>query len=63
MDDLAKDFKKSVTMKALTLLSDEKTINVKLFGKNKIYLADQSKFDIPSDAELQALEAGWYTIS
>ena len=59
MDDLAKDFKKSVTMKALASLSEEKTINVKLFGKNKIYLADQTKFDVPNEAELEALEAGW----
>ena len=36
VDDLAKEFKKSITVKALAALSEEKAINVKLFGKNKI---------------------------
>jgi hypothetical protein len=36
VDDLAKEFKKSTTVKALAALSEEKAIQVKLFGKVKI---------------------------
>lgn len=36
VDDLANEFKKSTTVKALAALSEEKTIQVKFFGKVKI---------------------------
>jgi hypothetical protein len=45
-------------MKALAALTEEKTITVKLFGKVKIYLADQAKFKIPDEASLVALDNG-----
>jgi len=51
-------------VKALAALTEEAKIQVKLFGKVKIYLADQSKFEVPDeqaleklDAEIQALSA------
>ena len=41
-----------MVLKALAALTEEKAITVKLFGKVKIYLADQSKFEV-RDASLK----------
>ena len=46
MDDVAASYKKSKVLKALAALTEEKAITVKLFGKVKIYLADQSQFEV-----------------
>ena len=43
-------------MRSLAALTEEKAISVKLFGKVKIYLADQSKFEVPDEEALRALE-------
>jgi hypothetical protein len=46
VDDVAASYKKSMVLKALAALTEEKAITVKLFGKVKIYLADQSQFEV-----------------
>jgi hypothetical protein len=43
-------------VKSLAALTEEKAISVKLFGKVKIYLADQSKFEVPDEEALRTLE-------
>ena len=40
---------------------DSKEIQVKLFGKIKIYLADQKQFPVPSEAELKRIDSGYQT--
>ena len=37
---------------------DSKQIQVKAFGKIKIYLADQKQFAVPSESELKKIDAG-----
>jgi hypothetical protein len=37
---------------------DSKRIQVKIFGKIKIYLADQKQFAVPSEAELKRIDSG-----
>ena len=44
-----------------TMQEDSKEIQVKLFGKIKIYLADQKQFPVPSEAELKRIDSGYQT--
>jgi hypothetical protein len=38
---------------------DSKAIQVKLFGKIKIFLADQKQFPVPSEEELKRIDEGF----
>ncbi|XP_020020753.1 homologous-pairing protein 2 homolog isoform X1 [Castor canadensis] len=48
---------KAAVVKALEQLAQQGKIKEKMYGKQKIYFADQDQFDIVSDADLQSLDA------
>eukprot|EP00069_Balaena_mysticetus_P001746 bmy_15657T0 len=48
---------KAAVVKALDQLAQQGKIKEKMYGKQKIYFADQEQFDMVSDADLQALDA------
>uniref|UniRef100_A0A8D0UX11 Homologous-pairing protein 2 homolog n=1 Tax=Sus scrofa TaxID=9823 RepID=A0A8D0UX11_PIG len=48
---------KAAVVKALEQLAQQGKIKEKVYGKQKIYFADQDQFDMVSDADLQGLDA------
>ncbi|XP_040851725.1 homologous-pairing protein 2 homolog isoform X2 [Ochotona curzoniae] len=48
---------KTAVVKALEQLAQQGKIKEKMYGKQKIYFADQAQFDAVSDADLQGLDA------
>ncbi|XP_045382558.1 homologous-pairing protein 2 homolog isoform X1 [Lemur catta] len=48
---------KAAVVKALEQLAQQGKIKEKMYGKQKIYFADQEQFDMVSDADLQCLDA------
>ncbi|XP_068834810.1 homologous-pairing protein 2 homolog isoform X2 [Capricornis sumatraensis] len=48
---------KTAVVKALEQLAQQGKIKEKMYGKQKIYFADQDQFDVVSDADLQGLDA------
>ncbi|XP_012582055.1 PREDICTED: homologous-pairing protein 2 homolog isoform X2 [Condylura cristata] len=48
---------KAAVVKALEQLAQQGKIKEKMYGKQKIYFADQDQFDTVSDADLQSLDA------
>ncbi|TEA40107.1 hypothetical protein DBR06_SOUSAS8210031, partial [Sousa chinensis] len=48
---------KAAVVKALDQLAQQGKIKEKMYGKQKIYFADQEQFDTASDADLQVLDA------
>ncbi|XP_035889828.1 homologous-pairing protein 2 homolog isoform X1 [Phyllostomus discolor] len=48
---------KAAVVKALDQLAQQGKIKEKMYGKQKIYFADQDQFDMVSDADLQSLDA------
>lgn len=48
---------KAAVVKALEQLAQQGKIKEKMYGKQKIYFADQDQFDMVSDADLQSLDA------
>ncbi|NIG59828.1 homologous-pairing protein 2-like [Pontoporia blainvillei] len=48
---------KAAVVKALDQLAQQGKIKEKMYGKQKIYFADQEQFDTVSDADLQVLDA------
>ncbi|XP_040353557.1 homologous-pairing protein 2 homolog isoform X1 [Herpailurus yagouaroundi] len=47
---------KAAVVKALEQLAQQGKIKEKMYGKQKIYFADQDQFDMVSDADLQGLD-------
>ncbi|PNI33855.1 PSMC3IP isoform 1 [Pan troglodytes] len=47
---------KAVVVKTLEQLAQQGKIKEKMYGKQKIYFADQDQFDMVSDADLQGLD-------
>ncbi|KAI2583118.1 PSMC3 interacting protein [Homo sapiens] len=47
---------KAVVVKTLEQLAQQGKIKEKMYGKQKIYFADQDQFDMVSDADLQVLD-------
>ncbi|XP_036889074.1 homologous-pairing protein 2 homolog isoform X1 [Sturnira hondurensis] len=48
---------KAAVVKALEQLAQQGKIKEKMYGKQKIYFADQDQFDVVSEADLQSLDA------
>ncbi|XP_039112740.1 homologous-pairing protein 2 homolog isoform X1 [Hyaena hyaena] len=54
---------KAAVVKALEQLAQQGKIKEKMYGKQKIYFADQDQFDTVSDADLQGLDAKIVTLT
>ncbi|XP_011854187.1 PREDICTED: homologous-pairing protein 2 homolog isoform X4 [Mandrillus leucophaeus] len=54
---------KAVVVKTLEQLAQQGKIKEKMYGKQKIYFADQDQFDMVSDADLQGLDGKIVTLT
>ncbi|KAM7068825.1 homologous-pairing protein 2 homolog isoform 2-T2 [Molossus nigricans] len=54
---------KAAVVKALEQLAQQGKIKEKMYGKQKIYFADQDQFEMVSDADLQSLDAKIVTLT
>ncbi|KAK2947222.1 putative Homologous-pairing protein 2 like protein [Blattamonas nauphoetae] len=56
IDNLKNVYKKAGVTKALETMAEDGRIGVKEFGKAKMYFADQSQFEVPSEEESRAMD-------
>ncbi|CAL1542107.1 unnamed protein product [Lymnaea stagnalis] len=54
--NMGKDLGKTAVMKAMEGLTAEGKLKEKVYGKQKVYVADQSQFPAVNDAELRAID-------
>ncbi|GFN98959.1 homologous-pairing protein 2 homolog [Plakobranchus ocellatus] len=55
--NMGKDFGKTAVMKAMESLTSEGKLVEKVYGKQKVYAANQSQFPVVDDAEIKKMDA------
>ncbi|KAA6396617.1 MAG: putative homologous-pairing protein 2 [Streblomastix strix] len=56
IDNLHGQVKKAVAQRALDSLAADSRIALKEFGKNKVYFADQTQFEVPSNERIEEID-------